>query len=39
MVVAMGGWMASVLARVPERWVAPRRVLAGMAVVAAVVRA
>jgi hypothetical protein len=39
MVVAMGGWMAAVVARIPARWVAPGRVLAGMAVVVAAVRA
>jgi hypothetical protein len=39
LVVAMGGWMASVAARIPERWVAPGRVLAGLALAAAAVRA
>jgi hypothetical protein len=39
MVVAMGGWMVSVLARIPERRVAPGRVLAVLALAAAAWRA
>ena len=38
MVVVLAGWALSVLARVPERWAAPGRVLAGLAVLAALAR-
>ena len=38
LVVVLAGWALSVLARVPERWAAPGRVLAGLAVLAALAR-
>ncbi|MBR0670364.1 hypothetical protein [Neoroseomonas soli] len=38
MVVVLAGWAISILARIPERWVAPGRVLAGLAILAALAR-
>lgn len=38
LVVVLAGWALSVLARVAERWAAPGRVLAGLAVLAALAR-
>lgn len=38
LVVVLAGWAVSVLARIPERWMPAGRVLAGLAVVAALAR-
>lgn len=38
-VVVLSGWGVSVMARIPERWLVPRRMLAALSVVAALPRA